>query len=156
MTDPTSAMQSFQDEFSKGNIQLQPCINSSGVYVYADQINKKARLTYITLQDTTITSFVNFVSCAPIDGIPGFQIGYAVPELYRNNGSAKKTISNAITEMRYGFRSAGIIAFYIEALVDADNKASQRVAEQVISANPENIIDEFSGLPALRYFREIK
>ena len=61
----------------------------------------------------------------------------------------------AISEMRHGLGRTRASAFYVEAIVWADNKPSQRVAEQAISATPVTITDEVSGLPALQYVRKI-
>jgi hypothetical protein len=46
--------------------------------------------------------------------------------------------------------------FYVEAIVGADNKSSQRVAEQVISDMPVAMTDQISGLPAFQYVRKIE
>jgi hypothetical protein len=40
--------------------------------------------------------------------------------------------------------------FYVVAIVGADNKPSQRVAEQVISNTAVSVTDHISGLPAFR------
>ena len=44
----------------------------------------------------------------------------------------------------------------MEAIVGADNKASQRVAEQFISETPVAMTDQISGLPAFQYVRRIE
>ena len=38
----------------------------------------------------------------------------------------------------------------------ADNKATQHIAEEIISATPVTTTDEDSGLPALQYVRKIE
>jgi hypothetical protein len=58
--------------------------------------------------------------------------------------------------MQYGLGLQGIPAFYVEAIVGADNSASRRVAEQLISTTPEAMTDGLSGLPAFRYIRLIE
>jgi hypothetical protein len=57
--------------------------------------------------------------------------------------------------MQYGLRRQGHASFYVEAIVGADNAASRRVAEQIISDTPEPMVDGISGLPAFRYLRKI-
>jgi RimJ/RimL family protein N-acetyltransferase len=132
MTDPSNALQSFQQALLHGEIQLQPGVLDRNIYVYVDHPNGDRRLTYVRLEGTTVTAFVEFVPCEPIEGTPCFSIGYAVPEAYRNNGRAKEIISAAVSEMKRGLGRIGMSVFYIEAIVGADNKPSQRVAEQVI------------------------
>ena len=87
-----------------------------------------------------------FALSEPIKGITCFGIGYAVPEAYRNQGRAKEVISAAI-RVQHGFGQK-LPVFYVEAIVGADNKSSQRVAEQVISNTPVAVTDKLSGLPA--------
>jgi RimJ/RimL family protein N-acetyltransferase len=79
---------------------------------------------------------------------------FAVPEAYRNQGRAKEAISAAISELQHGFGRT-LPAFYVEAIVRADNKSSQSVAQQVISDTPVAVTDQLSGLPAFQYLRRI-
>jgi hypothetical protein len=46
--------------------------------------------------------------------------------------------------------------FYVVAIVGADNKPSQPVAEQVISDTPIPVTDQVSGLPGFRYVRKVE
>jgi len=156
MTDPTTALQSFQQELLRGAMQLRPGVLDKNLYLYVDNPNGQTRFTYVKLKGKkTVTAFVEFATCEPIEGRPCFALGYAVPEAYRKQGRAKEAVSAAMSEMRHGFGRIGMI-FYIEAIVGADNKASQHIAEQLISDTPEAITDEISGLPAFRYVRKIE
>jgi RimJ/RimL family protein N-acetyltransferase len=94
------------------------------------------------------------VLCDPIEGTPCFQIGYAVPEAYRRQGRAKTVVGMAVEELQRGFSGRGP-ALYVEAVVGVDNAPSRRVAEQMLSATPDTITDEVSGLPALHYLRKL-
>jgi hypothetical protein len=108
------------------------------------------------LEDTTVTVFVEFASCEAIEGTFCFAIGYAVPEAHRNQGRAKDAIRAAISELQNGLGRIGLSVFYVEAIVGADNKPSQRVAEQVVSDTPVPVTDQVSGLPAFRYVRKVE
>lgn len=157
MTDPSNAMHSFQEELKSGRIKIQPGDIYPTLYFYGDNIgDRKFRLTYVTLENMIVTAFVNFVLCAPIEKIPCLQIGYAVPEAYRNQNRAKEAIRMAIIEAQHGLKRNAIATFYVEAIIGVHNIASQRVAEKVISDTPMSITDEFSGLPALQYLRKIE
>ena len=104
-----------------------------------------------------LTAFANFLQCDPILGLPCLAVAYAVPEAYRNQGRAKEIVNAAISDLRQVLGQSGQHpAFFVEAIVGADNVASQRVAEQVISAESEAITDQPSGLPALRYVRRVQ
>jgi hypothetical protein len=91
----------------------------------------------------------------PIEGIPCFQLGCAVPAAYRGQGRAKNIVDAAIIEMKNGLARNKISAFYVEAIVGAHNTASQHVAAATISTTPKEVTDQFSGLPALQYLRKI-
>jgi ribosomal protein S18 acetylase RimI-like enzyme len=65
------------------------------------------------------------------NALPCFQIGIAVHKAYRRKGLAKRMLASSICEIHDGFRGAGHPAFYIEAVVGHDNKASQRLCEGV-------------------------
>ena len=156
MTVPTNALQSFQQTLLHGGIQLQPGVLDRDIYVYFDRPKGGSRFTYVRLEDTTVTAFVEFASCEAIEGTPCFAIGYAVPEAHRNQGRAKNAIRAAISELQNGLGRIGLSVFYVEAIVGADNKPSQRVAEQVISEMPVRVTDQVSGLPAFRYVRKVE
>jgi hypothetical protein len=156
MTDPSNALQSFQQGLRLGQLVLQRGVLEHDLYVHADRPNGEFRLTYVRLQEKTVTAFVEFVSCDPIDGVPCFNVGYAVPEGFRNQGRAKEAIIAAISEMQHGLGKIGYSIFYIEAVVGTDNVPSQHVAEHVISDNPVAITDQTSGLSALQYVRKIE
>jgi len=156
MTDPTNALQSFQQALLRGGIQLQPGVLDRDIYVYFDRPKGGSRFTYVRLEDTTVTAFVEFASCEAIEGTPCFAIGYAVREAHRNQGRAKNAIRAAISELQNGLGRIGLSVFYVEAIVGADNKPSQRVAEQVISDTPAPVTDQVSGLPAFRYVWKVE
>jgi hypothetical protein len=155
MTDPSSALSSFQEVLLAGAIQLQRCTLHPELHVYADQAKGCARFTYVTLERRTVTAFVNLVLCDPIEGTPCFQIGYAVPDAYRRQGRAKTVVGMAVEELQRGFSGRLGPALYVEAVVGVDNTPSQCVAEQILTATPDTITDEISGLPALRYLRKL-
>jgi len=154
--DPHEALISFQEALCHGKVQLQRCHHNSDLYLYSDRINNLLRFTYVTLDQTTITSFVSFVISHLIEGIPCLLVGYAVPEHYRNQGRAKKTIISAITALKAGFRRAGLPFFYIEAIVDLENVAAQKVAQAVLTKKYQKITDHSSKLPALSYLCKIE
>lgn len=155
MTDPSSALHSFQEVLSLGGIQLRRCVLHPELHLYTDRANGSARFTYVTLDKRTVTAFVTLVACEPIDGTPCLQIGYAVPEAYRRQGRAKAAARMAVEELERGLSGKEWAALYLEAVIGIDNTASQRVAEHALSTTSESITDEVSGLPALRYLRKL-
>ena len=150
MTDPSNALQSFQQLFLTGKIQLEPGRIDTKLYSYVDKMDGATRFTLVRLEDKTVTAFVVFAQDGTIEGKPCFAIGYAVPEACRNQGRAKEIVRAALAEMQGAFRNLHP-EFYVVAIVGADNKFSQRVAEQTISNAPVALTDEISGLPAFKY-----
>jgi Acetyltransferase (GNAT) domain len=154
MTDPLNALVCFQREFKLGRIRVRQCELDRSLYVYDDVAEGTPRSTYVTLEGKAVTALVILGLWEPIDETPCFCIGYAVPEKYRNQGRATKAVSAAIAELKHAQPVNS--PFYVEAIVGADNKPSQRVAEQIISDKPIAMTDEISGLPAFRYVRKIE
>jgi RimJ/RimL family protein N-acetyltransferase len=152
MTDPSTALQLFQEAFLLDEIQVQSGELDKDLYVHADAPGGQARFTYVRLEGKTVTALVIFALCEPVDGTRCCAIGYAVPEAYRNQGRAKEVVGAAISEMQHIHRHP----FYIEAIVGAENKPSQRVAEQTLSNKPLAVTDKVSGLPAFQYVRKVE
>lgn len=155
MTDPFDALNSFQQALVNGEIQLQRGHIDSELFVHLDHPNGQPRFTYVRLERLTVTVLVMLVMSAPIGGVMCFQIGYAVPKAYRGQGRAKSTIEAAIVELQHGLSRNKISAFYVEAIVGADNHASKHVAAATLSNSPIEVTDEISGFPAFHYVRKI-
>jgi GNAT superfamily N-acetyltransferase len=149
MTDPSAALQSFQ--LCLETLALQRCKLHSDVFLLVDQPNGSPRFTYALLDRATVTALAILAVVEPQDGVPCFQIGYAVAENFRRRGLARKLVTAAIAELRHGLSRNGISNICVEAVVGTDNIASQRVAAATICATPTNITDSVSGLPALYY-----
>jgi hypothetical protein len=157
MTDPSDGMKSFQQELRRGSIAIQVAKTDSNLFVHLDAPNgpPEYRFTYVRLKGKTVTAMVIFAAQSPEDGKPYFAVGYAVPKRFQNQGRAKDILVAAITDMRAGLLKNGIPEFYIEAIIGADNVASRKIAEHVISDEPEAITEGLSGLPAFKYVRRI-
>ncbi|MEI6558328.1 MAG: GNAT family protein [Rhodospirillaceae bacterium] len=102
-----------------------------------------------------MTALAMFVRVPNYDNIPCFQIGYAVPKEYRDQGRAKEIVTAAIAELKKGMGENGVSSFYIEAIVEHNNTASLRVASSTVSPYSTKTIDCFSGNSALQYIRKV-
>jgi hypothetical protein len=156
MTDPMDALVSFQQALLNGEIRLQPGALDPDIFVYADKpAPGVSRIAYVRLDGRTVKAFVNVIGVEPIDGLPCFQLGVAVPVQYRNKGYAKSILASAIAELEHGLSRNRISSFYVEGVVGVDNEPSKRASAATISSSPTAIIDNVSGLPALHYVRKI-
>jgi hypothetical protein len=156
MTDPANSLRSFQEELLLGTILLSRTKLDPNLFIYRDNVGAAPRMSYARLEGRTVTAMAIFTPETPINGAPCVGIGYAVPETHRSQGRAKDIVKAAIADMQFGLRRQGHAAFYVEAIVGADNAASRRVAEQIISDTPEPMVDGISGLPAFRYVLKVE
>jgi RimJ/RimL family protein N-acetyltransferase len=155
MPDMAAALRSFQSEYRRGGLRLQAGILDQNLWLCKDNpTGQNARMTYVKLSGKTVTALVAFTWVEPIDGIPCAQIGYAVPEKLRKQGRAKEAVNAALADLQHGLRErAGILAFFVEAIVAADNEPSLRVAEQTISVSSTAVEAQ---VPALRFLRKME
>lgn len=154
MTDPSSALELFQQYLLAEDVPLEPGKFDPQLFAYVDYPHEMMRISYVKLENRTVTAFVEFVQADFIEAVPCFQIGYAVPTRYRRQGRAKDAVAAALKELEYGLTRNGVATFYVEAIIGIDNAASQRLAAQTLSVAPASITDDVSGLPALHYIRK--
>lgn len=155
MTDPTDSLKSFQKALDDGELRLQRGELDPDLFVFADRPEGETRMTYARIEDGTVTALAVFVLTERVESLPCFQLGIAVPDTLRRQGRAKTIVEAAIAEMKNGFSRAGMPAFYVEAIVGADNLASQQVAAATLSDTPKKCMDQLSGAPALQYMRKV-
>ncbi|MER8976471.1 MULTISPECIES: hypothetical protein [unclassified Mesorhizobium] len=127
------------------------------LYVLVDQPAGTPRFTYARIEkDGTVTAIAILAVVEPIEGLPCFQLGYGVPEQYRNQGRAKAVVEAALAELQHGIANANVHTFYVEAVVGAHNPVSQAVATATISDQPEAGSDKFAEVPVLQYVRKFE
>jgi len=151
MANPSLALTSFQKALAAGGLRLERGRVDPNVYLHVDYLQGQPRFTYVHLNGQTVLAFASFVPNGSFEGHANLAADYAVPERYRNQGRGKAILAAGIAEMQNGFR--GRPPFYIEAVVSVNNPASQKVAQEVLGGEPEQMVDNHSGEPALRYAR---
>lgn len=147
--DPSAALQRLQRDLDR--IQLTPSETDRNLLVHLDQPGGMTRLTFVRLQDRTVTAMALFFAADPVDDVLVFNAFYAVPEAYRNQGRAKDVLGAALRQMVWGFARTNMKTIRVEVVVDAENAAAQKVAAAVISPDPTPVMDEVSGRAALIY-----
>jgi hypothetical protein len=157
MTDPSEGLKSFQQELRRGRIAICVTKTDPNLFLHRDAPNgpPEYRFTYVRLRAKTVTAMVMLGAEPSRDGIPTFAVGYAVPKAFRKQGRALDVLVAAIADMQAGLARTGLPEFYIRAIGGADNVASRKIAEKVISDEPEAITEGILGLPAFRYVRRI-
>ncbi|MDO7930342.1 GNAT family N-acetyltransferase [Pseudomonas sp. KFB-139] len=155
IADPMNALISLQREVRRG-MPTHPAELHPSLRVIVDKPNGEVRYTYAKVEHGRVKAIAIFIMAEPIEGVPCFNLGYAVPEAYRNRGLASEIVEQGIQELRNGLSRHGIKKFYVEAVVGVDNRSSQRVAAKVISENAVQATDSESGEPALGYTRLVE
>lgn len=156
MIDPTDGMVSFQQALLDGEIEVQPGSVDPKIAVYMDRPQGQPRLTYVRISPSKVVeAMAIFTPVEPIDGLPTFQVGYAVPPQCRGKGFAKAIVAAGIAELKNGLGRNGIKAFWVEAVISEDNLVSRRVAEAVIAKEGKQTTDAYSGAAALQYARKV-
>lgn len=155
IADPMEALVSLQREVRRG-MPTNPTGQGSEVRVVLDQPNGVTRYTYARIEHGRVKAIALFVHHEPIEGIACFNIGYAVPEAYRQRGWAKQIVEAGIQELSAGLGRHGVTQFYVEAVVGKENIASQRVASAVFGNEPTEGMDSESGQPVFSYTRLVK
>jgi hypothetical protein len=148
-----AALESFQAAYKGRFIRPLRCHLHNDLWVLKDDANGDTRWTFARIDATgTVHAIVSVLPAEPYEGKPCFALAYAVANAYRGQGLAKGVVTRSIEEFHNGFKRQ-IPQFYVEVVVDKLNLASNRVALQAISRSPIEITDQFSGDPALQYFR---
>ena len=146
MVDPTDALTSFQEAYTKGVVKPQRCEVHKDAFVLVDEPRpNQRRFSYVLIEAGEVLAFANLSLADPLDGKIVFQIGYAVPKAHRNKGLGRKIAKVAIDEIDCGFRRANTPMFYVEASVADSNIASQHVAQSVFGDSKQSGIDERTG-----------
>lgn len=156
MPDLTSTTKSFEQALEIGAITVQKGALDSKLFLHLDKPNGEPRLTYVRLDGKTVTALVMFIQCEPVEGERCYNVGWAVPEKFQGQGRAAEAFKAAVNELRHGLARHGASTFYVEAVVDVDNKASQRVAEKVVSPAVKTATDSYAGVPVIQYLRKIE
>ncbi len=155
LPDVAHALKSFQQALSDNAIPVQRGDLDQEMLVHLDHPNGATRLSYARMSGHTVVALIQFVPCEPYEGERCFNVGWAVAEAFQGQGRAREAVTSAMKEMRNGLRRAGIDAFWVEAIIGADNLPSQRLAEKVLSAPIQKSTDSFSGDPIVQYLRRI-
>jgi hypothetical protein len=153
MTDPIDALNDFRRAVAQRELRVQPADFHPDVFVHVDQPAGAPRYTYALIEGGEVTAVALLALTEPIEGVPTFQLGYAVIESRRGCGRAQRIAMAAIDEICRGLRRNGIPKLYFEAVVDREKLASLHIAAKVIGGTPTDCLDHDSGVPAVQFQR---
>lgn len=155
LVNPHDALITFEPALKRGELQIERGRVDPSLIVHMDQPMGKLRITYARMQNNSVTGIAIISPAEFENGLPVFQIGYAVPQHLRKRGIATALAGAAIEEFTAGIARGGIVHFYIEAMVGTKNVASQKVAAKIIGGEPRETKDDESGEAILQYIKEV-
>ena len=147
------ALAARQISLSKGELNLRPAETLQGLHACARAEDVGPARSYILVEGKTVTAMVNFRPREPIEGGTAYNIELSVPEDRRRQGRGQDAVDAALLEVRHELASSGVSSFQVEAIVEMDNAASLRIAENSISETRTATTDRYTGRPAFRYLR---
>lgn len=153
MSDPSEGLSSFQKALLSGSIKPKRCAVRRELYYLRDRPTPDTiRMTYAMITGRQVKAMAIYIETEPNEGKRCFGVGYAVALPFRGQGLAKAVVASSLDEFtRMIALQLPEPGFYLEAVIGAGNERSQKVARQLISETPEEIIDSESGLPALHF-----
>lgn len=96
MTDPIDALIDFRRMIAQREIRVQPTDFHPDVFVHVDQSAGAPRYTYALVEGSEVTAVALLALTEPIEGVPTFQLSYAVMESRRGGGRAQRIVVAAI------------------------------------------------------------
>lgn len=155
IVNPMDAFKTFEPALKAGELRVQKGTVHPDILVHMDMPAGSLRITYAQLRGNSVSAIAIIIPAEHENGLPVFQIGYAVPQHLRKRGIGKAIARAAIEEFTAGMARNGVVHFYLEAIVGVKNIASQKVAAAVIGGTTKDIIDDGSGEAALQYMIEV-
>lgn len=145
--DPMVGLSGLQKAIKNG-YQMDKLVQGTakdGVRLCSDMGGK--RLTFAKVKHNRVQAYVCLCVTDPLHEKPCFCLFYAVPEKLRGHGQAEKLYRIAIHDMTKGFPHD----FYVEAIVDQDNEASNHLAKKLLGTMVKTGTDKLSGKPINSY-----
>jgi GNAT superfamily N-acetyltransferase len=150
--DPMLGLKALQKAVNQGVVRMKACEHSPNLHVHEDVAVGLRRITFAAINHGRVRATVVFSPVESHEGLPAFGIGYAVVDKFRGQGLASTTVRQAIEELRRLVTAEFEGPFYIVAMVDTSNEASNRLARRILSDAPVQVHDEVTGDPSLQYF----
>lgn len=155
MTDPTTALLSFQQALIDKEIKPRPGRWNKGLQVLEDRPAGQLRVTHSRIVGKVAQGIVEYVIVEPVKSLPCFAIGYAVASAFRQQGIGSALLRESMEEFKRELNRGGLKEYYLEAVVGIQNTASNKIASRLLCPNPKPIIDQLSGEPAFQYFKKV-
>lgn len=154
MADPMVALQELQLALDQGMSFDFPELRGDYKTWYIENPNGKKHV-FAKIVGNEVQALAIFGLVDPIDGAECWAVGYAVSEKYRRRGLAIEAFNTGIQELKILLSRIMMKSFFVEAVIDAENIPSVKIAEKLFLCSGTKIVDGESERPALWFKREV-
>ncbi len=154
MANPLVALRKFQAALNENPVDPSQ-LDLGYLMMYDEPSIGRKRFSYAKIVDGIVQVVAIFGLADDLDGIPCYNLGYAVNESLRGRGLALEAINRGLNDLKEKLGLANMKTFYIEAIVDKTNLASVKVAEKFFSTRGKMTQERISGTRSLHFKRLI-
>ena len=143
--DPMTGFKTLELAFSQG-FRMKRVSFTKDIYFVKDKGLYKNRYTYARLDGLKVLQTVVLDENQPLDGLPCFCLFYGTLEGLRGQGNTISFIEKILEQFKQDLPWV-YKEFYIESLIEIDNKASLAISEKLFGELNNEGVDEKTGIP---------
>lgn len=118
-----------------GSISLEQGRMFKDIYLHVDTPEGTPRFSYVITSPSNARKVVGrcvILLDRPAGGLPVWQIDWAIERSERGKGLGKAIVEKSLAEFTSGMRGKFKGGYFIEAVVDPENRASNAIAERYL------------------------
>lgn len=139
-----------------GDISLEQGRLFGDIYLHADAPEGTPRLSYVTISASNSKKVVGrcvLLLDRSVGNAPVWQIDWAIDANERGKGLGKAFVEKSLAEFNSGMKGKFKAGYFIEAVVDPGNSASNKIAERLIGGL-QKVKDTRSGRISNNYAKK--
>ena len=144
LQNPMTGFKLLEEAFSQG-FRMRHI--SKDIYIVIDKGVMGQRYTYARLNGFKVQQLVVFDEVQPLKGLPCFSLFYGTLEELRNNGITLTFIKDILIQLKKDLHPNYGECYYIESLIEINNKPSLAIAKKIFGKFSLDGIDEESKIP---------
>ena len=156
MTDPIDALISLQKAVNDSTVHMTEGKFYPNVKCLIDYPDGETRYTYAKIIDNEVQAIAILGLIPMASDVPYFQIGFGVKKSKRGQGMGIRLMKQALKELVNDISTSSMKEFYLQAIVNVENEASNNISRKYISNSPTSIFDTLSGEPAYQYLCKVR
>ena len=140
---PMTGFKTLELAFSQG-FRMEKVSGTNDIFYVKDRGLRAFRYTYARLDNLKVLQIIVLDENEPLNGIPCFCLFYGTLEKLREKGKTTSFIKEILTRFKNNLPS-DIREYYIETIVELDNKASLAIASKLFGEPAHDGTDEITG-----------